>query len=498
VSNFLNSPENNLLLGISMGRYQRLGKNTILVFIGNAGARLVGLLMLPFYTRWLSVEDYGTTDIINVYVYLLLGIVTACIAEAIFVFPKGKEIEQQKSYFSSGLLFAFCSLFITAVIFKIVKNIFLFEEISNSFTNNIWLIYGLLVTSFLQQYIQQFARSIDKMMVYSTTGIIVTISTAVCSFLIIPCWGVFGYVLALIFANLAGTAYSFFWSSAYRYFSITQIKKSTCGEMLRYSLPLIPNNIMWWVVGSFNRPLVENFLGMRAVGIFAVANKFPSILTTVFSIFSVSWQISVIEEFGKEGYAYFFNKIFRFITAILLFLFFIIVIFNRSIIGIFTTHDFYEASRYVPLLTLGAIFSSIASLTGSNFIATRESKYFFYSSIWGAVFSIFGNILLIPRLGLTGASMAILLSFIGMTVSRVVYGWRHVRIHNAGIYGLMLIIAILAIIVTRHVQTTWVKCSLVIVLFIVFLSINYSMKSDILIFCRMIKTSLLKIIYVKS
>lgn len=51
-----------------MARYSRLGKNTVLVFIGNAGSKLVGLLMLPFYTRCLSVEDYGTTDIINVYV----------------------------------------------------------------------------------------------------------------------------------------------------------------------------------------------------------------------------------------------------------------------------------------------------------------------------------------------------------------------------------------------------------------------------------------------
>jgi O-antigen/teichoic acid export membrane protein len=65
-----------------MGKYRRLGKNTLLVFVGNMGARVIGLLMLPFYTRWLSVEDYGTTDIINAYVSLLLGLVSACIADS--------------------------------------------------------------------------------------------------------------------------------------------------------------------------------------------------------------------------------------------------------------------------------------------------------------------------------------------------------------------------------------------------------------------------------
>lgn len=47
-----------------MNKYKRLGKNTLLVFIGNAGSKLIGLVMLPFYTSWLSVEDYGVTDII--------------------------------------------------------------------------------------------------------------------------------------------------------------------------------------------------------------------------------------------------------------------------------------------------------------------------------------------------------------------------------------------------------------------------------------------------
>ena len=51
-----------------MNKYKRLGKNTFLVFIGNTGSKLIALVMLPFYTSWLSVEDYGVTDIINVYV----------------------------------------------------------------------------------------------------------------------------------------------------------------------------------------------------------------------------------------------------------------------------------------------------------------------------------------------------------------------------------------------------------------------------------------------
>ncbi len=107
-----------------MGKYSRLGKNTLLVFIGNAGAKLIGLLMLPFYTRWLSVEDYGTTDIITVYVTFLMYIVTCSLAEEIFIFPKGAKREKQKSYFSSGVAFLCFSFCLTALLFALAEWLF--------------------------------------------------------------------------------------------------------------------------------------------------------------------------------------------------------------------------------------------------------------------------------------------------------------------------------------------------------------------------------------
>jgi O-antigen/teichoic acid export membrane protein len=475
----------------NMGKYTRLGKNTITVFIGNAGAKLIGLLMLPFYTRWLSVEDYGTTDIINVYVSLLLGLVTACIADAVFVFPKDQSVEKQKSYFSSGLFFAVCSLSVTALLFKTVKSIFAYQGISNSFTNNTWFIYGLLVTNFLQQYIQQFVRSIDKMKVYSTTGIVVTVSTAVCSFLVIPRWGVFGYVLALIFANFAGMAYSFLCSSAYRYFCINGVNKSVCLEMLKYSVPLIPNGMMWWLVSAFNRPLMEKHLGMHAIGIFAVANKFSSVILVMFSIFAVSWQVSVLEEFYKEKYEQFYNTMFHVLTSGMFVLSFVITIFSKIIVGLFVDSAFYGAWKYIGILTLGAMIQGIASFVSSNFSAVRETKYFFYASIWGAVSSVIFNSILIPRFGIMGAAASISLSLFVLTASRMFYAQKYAKIHNIIRYVAMLLITCMTIIVMLYVQRVLLKCFLFVSFFVLFLILNYhESKRYISIILKLVKLKL--------
>ena len=450
-----------------MGRYSRLGKNTLLVFVGNAGAKLIGLLMLPFYTRWLSVADYGVTDIITIYVTFLMSIVTCCIAESIFIFPKDAETEQQKRYFSSGIAFLSVSFCVTALCFCLADFVLKYLQVENSFSRNTWLIFGMLVSMVLQQYAQQFTRSIDKMLVYSITGVVLTGFTALLAFLFIPLWGVKGYVLSIIGANILAAFYSVVFSKGYTYLSLHSLSFSSCKEMLKYSIPLIPNGIMWWLVNAFNRPLMEAYLGMHDIGIFAVSNKFPGILSMLFTVFVSSWQISVLEEFGKEGYALFFNRVFRLVVAGLFVLFIGITLCSKLLVSIFAAEEFFDAWRYIPILTLGAMFSCISGFAGSNFSATRESKYFFYSSVWGAVSAIVLNFVLIPPLGIWGVALSIVISFVIMSYARVAYGWKYVRITSLWTYIVLLGFCVLLIITMNSIESLYINIGIAIVMLLV-------------------------------
>ncbi|ADY34685.1 polysaccharide biosynthesis protein [Phocaeicola salanitronis DSM 18170] len=429
-----------------MGKYRRLGKNTLLVFIGNAGAKLISLLMLPFYTRWLSVEDYGSTDIITVYVTFLTGFVSCNIAESIFIFPKGADRDRQEIYFSSASFFLFLMLGLTALIFGVASVVFKRCDIHNSFSDNLWLIYGMLAGMIVQQFAQQFTRSIDKIQVYSITGIVLTGFTALFAFMLIPKWGVDGYVWSMIGAYLLSALYSITFSRGYTYWSCHRFSINACKEMLKYSIPLIPNGIMWWLVSALNRPLMEAHLGMYAIGIFAVANKFPGILSMLFTVFVTSWQISVLEEFGKKGYEVFFNRVFRSVVTGLLIVSLLITLCSKLLVSLFTSDDFFEAWQYIPLLVLGTVFSCVSSMAGSNFSATRTSKYFFYSSVWGAVAAVLFNFILIPSLAIWGVALSVMLSFVVMALSRIWYGWKYVQITNVWKYIWMLVLTGLYIV----------------------------------------------------
>jgi O-antigen/teichoic acid export membrane protein len=455
--------------------------------MGTAGAKILTLLMLPFYTRWLSVEDFGAVDILSVYVRFLFLFITASITESIFIFPKNRPIEEQRSYFSSGLFFALIAFCLTAFLFKLLDNIFKKYGFTNVFADNIWLIYGLLVATFLQEYIQQFVRGMNKMVIYSTTGIVVVIGTILFSFFLIPRWKILGYALALILANISGGIYAFLSSGAFRYIAIKYIKKSSYTEMLKYSMPLLPNSLAWWFISGINRPLMEKYLGLYAIGIFVVANKFASILSTLFTVFTRAWQASVLEEYGKDGYERYYNKVFQWIMVGLIILFFIITVSSKVIVSLFTTNNYYEAWEYISPMTLGAIFSCISAFASAIFSAVRKSKYYFYSSIWGAIVAIISNIFLIRNMGIMGTVVSILLSNIIIALFAILYGWKYVHIKNISMYLIIFLICFITSFVNIYIQSDKLKYCLLLLLFSLFIFVNRGLKVDIIKMYKNIK-----------
>ena len=239
-------------------QYKRLGKNTLIVFIGNFGTKLISFLLLPLYTRWLTVEDYGTADLISSYAALLLVLVSGCIMEAVFVFPKGESHETQGKYFSSAFGFSAITITLSGIALYGFQQIG-GESIFRTYTVAIW---AIMSTSIIQSLTQQFARSIDKMKVFGATGIVQTISLFTFSAALIPTYGVKGYIISIAIANLATALFTLIFSGGWRYLSFHLFSRDHLRKMLTYSIPLIPANIMFWLIGTINRPIMESHCGL--------------------------------------------------------------------------------------------------------------------------------------------------------------------------------------------------------------------------------------------
>ncbi len=428
-------------------RYKRLGKNTFWVFIGRAGSSIISMLMLPFYTHWLSSGEYGTYDLINTYSMILTGLISCSIADSIFIFPKNADEQGRTKYYSSGYLFVFVTTCCFALFMWLLQLIGGKLSWSGVFFEKSWFILAFAVCQFIQQYSQSFTRSIDRMRIYSYTGVIFTGSIALFSFYLLPRYGLNGYLYAIIFANLLSSGFTILASGSHKYISLVAFDRKYLVELLKYGIPLFPNGLMWWLVNSMNRPVMESYLGLEAVGLYSVAHKFPSMLSILVNVFGTAWSITMLEEFGKPDFNHFFNRTIKMLYFVMIVGCCMIAALSKIIVMIFADSSYFEAWKYIPVLTFSIVMQLLSTNVGGVFMAEKKSKYFFYSSIWGALASLIATLGCIKLWGLQGAAIAVAFSCFVMVVARMVYAWKHINEMPIWWYVIMTLLCLLFIIV---------------------------------------------------
>lgn len=466
-------------------KYKRLISNSSWTLLGNTGAKLIGFILLPFYTKWLGTEGYGLSDLISTYSSFLIGFITLCLSDSLLIFAKGKDRTLQSGYFSTALNFALLMSVVWAAVFYVVKTYLGDIPALGTFASHAFMIFGMVITTFLQSYSQQFLLSIDKVRLYSVTGLLLTIITFILSFILIPKYGVEGYIWSFVLSNLLTSLFSFLVAGSYRYYRLAFIDQGMLREMLAYSIPLIPNVVMWWFVNSINRPLMEHHLGLSNIGIYAVANKFPSTLTMLYSMIMVAFSVSVLEEYGKPSFEKFYTHIYRTMFSFVVFAAIVLMCFSKLIITIFAAPEFIEAWKYMPIMIIGVVLSCMSSYFGSVFGPVKKSKYFFYSSVCGAIGSIVLNFILIPRFGLYGASISMVFSFAILAVSRYVYSLKFVKVGLSKISCLYMAILVITAILTIIFDSFYIHLCIIVTTLLVLLIVE---KGSICVVLRKLPT----------
>ena len=114
-----------------------------------------------------------------------------------------------------------------------------------------------------------------KLMYYACGNILNTFCVAVLNiiFLVVLKVGIQGYLKAYIIANFITASYAFVVGNVKEVLKHFQLNRRLTFEMLKYSVVLIPNVFMWWIMNSADRIIVTMFLGAASNGIFAIAYK---------------------------------------------------------------------------------------------------------------------------------------------------------------------------------------------------------------------------------
>jgi O-antigen/teichoic acid export membrane protein len=273
---------------MSLNREANLARNTLIITFGKVCTQFVGFLLLPLYTAALNTEEYGIVDLILTYSSLAFPFITLSIDQSLFRFLiDERNNEKNKSeIISTSIYFVLLQSIVIAIAILVIRFI----------TKKALLGYFLLVLlgtvwSFLTL---QLSRGIGDNVGYSIGSTLAGVVQVICNiiFLVLFDLGIKGMLLATIAGNFSCTFLLFFRVHILRYMKFKNINIVLLKKMLKYSLPMIPNQLSWWALNASDKVIVQFFLGAAANGILAVSTKFSSVYVQFSNIFNISWTES--------------------------------------------------------------------------------------------------------------------------------------------------------------------------------------------------------------
>ena len=130
---------------------------------------------------------------------------------------------------------------------------------------------------------------------------------------------------------------------------------------------LIPNSFMWWIMNSSDRIMVSSMISVAANGIYAVSYKLPTLVSTLTTIFNQAWSYSAIREEGTEDESEYNNKIFKALIGIVMLTGIGILTFAKPFLSVYVSEEYYTAWKYMPLLTVGCVYLTMASFMATSY-----------------------------------------------------------------------------------------------------------------------------------
>lgn len=424
-------------------REKKLAKNTIMVAIGKICTQFISFFLLPLYTAMLSTEDYGIVDLLNTYVTLLIPIFFLQTDQAAFRFLIDvREDEEKKKTIITTIIINILKQILIFLVFFILASIFIKNEYKYFLMTNV-------IASMCSNLFLQISRGLGDTKTFSIGSFIAGASNIIFNVIFIVPFklGATGMLLANLLANVSCIIYVFFKKKLYKYIKFKEYNKELRKKMYKYSIPLIPNQLSWWIVNTSDRLIISYILGVGLNGIYSVANKFSSMCIAAFNIFNITWAESASIHIKDKDNSEFFSGIINKTLKLFISLALGIIACMPFVFKLLVTGEGYNDAYYqIPILMLSAIFSIIVSLLGSIYVALKKSGEIAKTSILAGIINILVNLLLIKFIGLYAASISTLVAYLAMALYRYIDVQKYVKIKIEK--KLIITSIILAILIT--------------------------------------------------
>jgi O-antigen/teichoic acid export membrane protein len=399
-----------------------LGKNIFIFGLGTSLSKLMSVLLIGLYTRHITTEDFGYYDILFTVISMMTPLVTLQIIDALYRYLLDSRDESDANRaVTASFAVVVAGLGLAVGVLSVINSL---TDIRMG-----WLLPLYSVTSVMLIFFQQTARGLRRNTVYAMSGVLYTAVMAGANILFIVGFGmsVEALFISVIIADVIAILFIELTVGVCRRVKIKALDMWLVKSMCRYSIPLLPNALIWWLLMLLSRISISAVLGTDANGIFAASAKFPALLMTVYNIFGLAWQESAITEYGSkdrnEYYTITFNRYMRLLLSSLL----ILLSVTRGVTAILIGEDYASAWLYIPYLYFGSVFAAFSQFYGTGYLSAKKTVGAFVTTAIGVACGA-SVLITVPALGIQAAALAQMAAYLAVFLIRTVHTRQFFRI----------------------------------------------------------------------
>ena len=415
---------------------KRLGKHSAIYGLGGLVSRILAVLLLPLYTRYLSPGDYGEVEVLVAATTVLTILLRFGISSAFFRFYfDSTDARHRITVLRTSFWFT-----MTMATAGLIAGLLLAPEISHLLFGNgdeANLVRAAFVGLWAQMNYEQLTslfrveeRSV-AFVVASLTNVLITVGATV-----VLVVGLDKGPMGVIVGNFLGTLAVYLALLGYRREQLgLELDRGLLRQMNHFGMPLVPSALFLWATNFANRFILVKLTDTTEVGLYSVGVRVASAMVLLLTAFRLAWPAFAFSIESDEEAKSTYGFVLTYLVVISSWVAAALALLSPWLVEWLAKPDFASASQVVGPLAFAAVpFAGYIVIAIGIGRARRTQFNWVITGLAGAV-SVGLCFALIPFYGMMGAAVATVAAyavmFLGMAwwaqrIYPVPYQWRRV------------------------------------------------------------------------
>lgn len=377
--------------------------------IGTIFIKGLNFFTLPFFIKRLTTDEYGLTMIYLTWVSILTVFVGLSSQGTISSAKANLEENEFDKYLSSVLTLGTMSFIVISIICILFKS-----QVSKILQLEESIVYILLIQSF-SNFVISFASAKytinSQPMKYLKVNAGVAVLNVGLSISITLLLKSKKY-LGMIYGNAIASVLI----AAFLYITIIRQGKKTVDKKywkfcLPIAIPLIFHSLSALILNQSDRIMLQKLMDNSVTGIYGFAYTIAVMINILNMAINNAWVAWYFESMKKKEHSKIRSK-----AKIYIILFTIItglfILGSPEVVKILGNKNYWEGIALMPIIVAGYFFVFLYTFNVNYEFYKKKTKYIAAGTIIAGISNIVMNFILIPKMGMQGAAIATLISYI--------------------------------------------------------------------------------------